>query len=40
MAEFAQADSETARLLDEQYGTYPYDEDELAEIARHTRVSP
>ena len=33
MAEFANADSETARMLDAEYGAYPYDEDELAEIA-------
>jgi metal-responsive CopG/Arc/MetJ family transcriptional regulator len=33
MVEFAKADSETVRKLDIEYGIYPYDEDELAEIA-------
>ena len=32
MAEFEGADAEAGRLLDAEYGSYPYDEDELAEI--------
>jgi metal-responsive CopG/Arc/MetJ family transcriptional regulator len=32
MGEFAEADAEAGRLLDTEYGPYPYDEDELAEI--------
>jgi len=39
MAEFAEADAEAARMLDEQYGPYPYDEDELAEINRLAKDS-
>jgi metal-responsive CopG/Arc/MetJ family transcriptional regulator len=32
-AEFAESDSEVARLLEEQEGPYPYDEAELAALA-------
>ena len=34
MAEFASADAETARMIDDEDGPYPYDEGELAELAR------
>ena len=34
MAEFATADAETARMLDDEYGPYTYDEDELAELKK------
>jgi hypothetical protein len=37
MAEFAQADAETARMLDDEHGPYPYDETELAELSRLAR---
>ncbi len=34
MAEFAESDSEVARMLEEQEGPYPYDEAELAALAQ------
>ena len=37
MAEFAQADAETARMLDDEHGAYPYDEPELVELSRLAR---
>jgi hypothetical protein len=37
MAEFARADAETASMVEDEYGPYPYDEAELAELARLAR---
>jgi hypothetical protein len=37
MAEFSEADVETARMIHDEYGPYPYDEAELAELARLAR---
>ena len=34
MAEFAGADAEAARLMQAEYGAYPYDDDELAELQK------
>jgi len=34
MGECAEADAEAGRLLDTEYGAYPYDEDELKELTR------
>lgn len=34
MAEFENADGEAARLLDDEYGAYPYTADEVAELQK------
>ena len=34
MAGFVEADAESARLITAEYGPYPYDDDELAELAQ------
>jgi 2,3-bisphosphoglycerate-independent phosphoglycerate mutase len=39
MAEFASVDAETARMIDDEYGPYPYDEEERAELANLARAN-